>query len=201
MKKRAVFLLTAAVLTLSACGGQTAPDAQPAQAPAPPLNVSDAAPTTQSLSAADARRIALEHAGVSESDATFVKTDRETDGGRVEYEVEFFVGSVKYDYAIDAETGAVLSFEADGAELSADAAPPSASDPAQGGLIGRDEAKAIALAHAGLSESGVSGLQVKLDRDGGRAEYEVEFYAGGSEYGYDIDAASGEILSFEIDND
>ncbi|MCD8129107.1 MAG: PepSY domain-containing protein, partial [Oscillospiraceae bacterium] len=40
----------------------------------------------------------------------------------------------------------------------------------------------------------------KLDRDDGVYVYEVEFTVGWLEYEYEIDAASGSILSFEIDD-
>ncbi|MDR0380845.1 MAG: PepSY domain-containing protein, partial [Oscillospiraceae bacterium] len=75
----------------------------------------------------------------------------------------------------------------------APAAPASPAD------IGEAKAKAIALAHAGLREADVVFVRVHLDYDDGRREYEVEFYSGNVEYDYDIDAASGEIRSFDLD--
>lgn len=61
------------------------------------------------------------------------------------------------------------------------------------------QAQAIALEHAGLAEQDVSYLQVRGDWDDGRQEYEVEFQVGYLEYEYEIDAASGKILSFDKD--
>ena len=43
--------------------------------------------------------------------------------------------------------------------------------------------------------------KLELDYDDGRAEYEVEFRKGNTEYEYKIDAASGNILKSEQDND
>ena len=65
--------------------------------------------------------------------------------------------------------------------------------------IGEAKAKEIALSHAGLSSSQVTFLQVKLDWEDGRQVYEVEFYSGSKEYDYEIDAASGAILSYDFD--
>ena len=65
--------------------------------------------------------------------------------------------------------------------------------------IGEAKAKEIALAHAGLAEADVVFVRVNLDYDNGRNEYEVEFYSGNIEYDYDIDAASGEIVSYDQD--
>ncbi len=42
-------------------------------------------------------------------------------------------------------------------------------------------------------------VQCKLDVDRNQAEYEVEFYAAGVEYEVDVDALTGEILSYQQD--
>ena len=59
----------------------------------------------------------------------------------------------------------------------------------------------ISVSYTHLSEDQVTRLSVKLDHDDGRAEYEVEFHVGRTEYNYDIDAANGNILSYEKDSD
>ena len=64
-------------------------------------------------------------------------------------------------------------------------------------VITANQAKAIALKHAGLTEAQVTRMRVKLDRDDGRQEYEVDFYKGSVEYEYEIDAATGKIRSFD----
>lgn len=66
-------------------------------------------------------------------------------------------------------------------------------------LISEDEAKSIALKDAGLTEDQISGIRIKLERDDGIQQYEVEFYAGDKEYDYEIDAESGNILSKNMD--
>ncbi|MBQ4128995.1 MAG: PepSY domain-containing protein [Ruminococcus sp.] len=67
--------------------------------------------------------------------------------------------------------------------------------------IGEKKAKSIALKHAGLKESEVSGLYVELDYDDGVLRYEVDFRQGQIEYDYDIDAKTGDILSYDKDYD
>lgn len=62
-----------------------------------------------------------------------------------------------------------------------------------------DRAKEIALAHAGFAEANVTFVTVKPDADNGRPEYEIEFYSGNTEYDYDIDASTGDILSYDHD--
>lgn len=68
-----------------------------------------------------------------------------------------------------------------------------------GNVIAMDEAQEIALAHAGLSEDNVTFVKTRLETDDGRQEYEIEFYSGNTEYDYDIDAVTGDILSYDSD--
>ena len=69
--------------------------------------------------------------------------------------------------------------------------------------ISEEEAKQIALKDAGVKESDVSGMRIKLETDDGTKEYEVDFYVGDKEYDYDIDASDGTIRSkdTEIEDD
>ena len=60
--------------------------------------------------------------------------------------------------------------------------------------ITKDEAKAAALKHAGLTEKDIRFLEIELDDDGC---YEVSFDADGYEYDYDVDIKTGKILKFE----
>lgn len=62
--------------------------------------------------------------------------------------------------------------------------------------ITEDQARAAALAHAGLAEADVTWLHSHLDWDDGRQIYEVEFVSGAQEYDYDINAQNGEIISY-----
>lgn len=81
---------------------------------------------------------------------------------------------------------------------------PSGQNPdAEQGLqdIGQETAKNTALAHAGLTESQVTGMKVERDWEDGRPEYEVEFKSGGMEYEYTIDGITGAVLSCEKEID
>lgn len=144
-----------------------------------------------------AKAAALKHAGLSESQVTGMKVQRDRDDGRLEYEIEFWSGSTEYDYTINAADGTVL-----GADKETHASSNSGSSntsSSSSGDIGSAKAKSIALSHAGVSESQTTEMKVQQDRDDGRLEYEVEFKSGGKEYEYTIDAASGTILDYEID--
>lgn len=66
-------------------------------------------------------------------------------------------------------------------------------------LISENEAKGIALKDAGFTEDQISGIRIQLEKDDRTWQYEVEFYAEDKEYDYEIDAASGNILSKDMD--
>jgi uncharacterized membrane protein YkoI len=70
-----------------------------------------------------------------------------------------------------------------------------------GKYIGIDKAKTIAVNHAGLSISDITFSKAKLDTDDGKTVYEIEFYKGGIEYEYEIDASSGKILEYDSEQD
>ena len=151
--------------------------------------------TGTDIGAEKAKEIALQHAGVSASNAVFVKAEREYDDGRLTYDVDFYAGNKEYDYEILAADGTILSYDADieGYRI------PSSTSSSSSGYIGVERAKEIALQHAGLSSSGVNFDKAEFDHDDGRAEYEIEFHHNFREYEYTIDAASGTILEAERD--
>ncbi len=67
------------------------------------------------------------------------------------------------------------------------------------GGITEEKAKEIAFADAGVSEGDVTGIRVKKEIDDGREEYQVEFFAGNTEYDYEIEAATGAILGKDME--
>ena len=63
-------------------------------------------------------------------------------------------------------------------------------------LIGEARGKEIALKHAGVAPQQAQFTKMKLDRKYSHTEYELKFYVGGTEYEYDINAETGEVLKF-----
>lgn len=143
-----------------------------------------------------AKRIALKDAGVKRADAHGMHIALDTDDGSTVYDVEFYSGTTEYDYEIDAKTGEIVSKDQDAEGIDRDDIP--ASDQS---LISESKARNKALRHAGLKKSDVTGLHTELDYDDGVYQYEVEFYHGRTEYSYDINAVSGQILSYESEYD
>ena len=69
--------------------------------------------------------------------------------------------------------------------------------------IGEAKAKEIALNHAGVDSASVANYEWEMDYENGVMTYEIEFYNGGYEYDYELNAVTGEILKShrEIDDD
>ncbi len=69
-------------------------------------------------------------------------------------------------------------------------------------MISENKAKEIALSHADLVEEEVTFSKFELDRKSKSTYYDIEFYTEDRlEYDYEIDAYSGEIVSYEWDDD
>ena len=74
---------------------------------------------------------------------------------------------------------------------------------ASAGKVDEARAKEIALTHAGVKAADAVVTKSKLDYEDGRQVYEIEFYVSGSsgytEYDYEIEAATGKIVSYDHD--
>ena len=66
--------------------------------------------------------------------------------------------------------------------------------------ITEEKAKEIALNHANLSANQVQYLNSHLDYDDGMQVYDVYFYANNLEHSYEIDAQTGNIVSYDVDS-
>ena len=144
-----------------------------------------------------AQEIALADAGVAAEDALHLIVKPDWDDGVRIYEVEFYTASQEYDYEILASDGTILSYDYDAEyQWSGSTSTGSTSSTAD---IGEAKAKSVALNHAGISESDTSYIYAKKDWDDGRSVYDVEFWADGKEYDYEILASDGTILSYDYD--
>ncbi|MDO4846329.1 MAG: PepSY domain-containing protein, partial [Oscillospiraceae bacterium] len=126
------------------------------------------------------------------------------------YELKFWADSYEYDYEINAVTGAVLKSEKE--YHGAPSRSGSASNSTQGSStqattqttttqITSENAKQVALNHAGVKSGDIVGFRSELDRDDGVTIYELTFRAGGYEYDYEINASTGAILKSDKELD
>lgn len=98
---------------ISASARVSAAPAAPTQSAAStaPAAPAQRAASTDDIGAAKAKSIALAHAGLNEAQVTRLKTERDWDDGRLEYEVEFVSDGMEYDYTIDAGSGKIIAFD------------------------------------------------------------------------------------------
>lgn len=139
---------------------------------------------------------ASEFSKVSSSEILYSEVDSEIDESPAHYEVEIVSRDrEKFEYKIDAYTGAILKSKREPADEEGVPSNPEQPD------IGYAKAKAIAMEHAGVSADSIYDLNIKMDFEDGVLVYEIEFKSGDIEYEYEIDAASGEILESERETD
>ena len=202
MKRKAIPALCAAgllALALTGCGGGTAGG------------------QAEYIGIDAAKAVALEAAGVAEDDAVFSTAGLDKRNGMDYYAVDFTAGGQSYEYDIDAVTGVVIDSSSGGGTAETPAAgdddgtasAPAAASPSpsagqttggQAAAVTEEQARETALSHAGLTADQVTFVRSELDRDDGRLMYDVEFYTSDyKEYDYEIDAATGEILSYDYD--
>ena len=202
MKRKAIPALCAAgllALALTGCGGGTAGG------------------QAEYIGIDAAKAVALESAGVAEDDAVFSTAGLDKRNGMDYYAVDFTAGGRSYEYDIDAVTGVVIDSSSGGGTAETPAAgdddgtasAPAAASPSpsagqttggQAAAVTEEQARETALSHAGLTADQVTFVRSELDRDDGRLMYDVEFYTSDyKEYDYEIDASTGEILSYDYD--
>ena len=180
------------------------------------------------ISMTQAQTAALDAANIDAASADISSSTLDEVAGVSCYKVEFTAGGRAYDYSINAETGEVLEMSVRDEAVPADApqtdapvsgtatAPASSSSHdasasvqaapntnASAGKVDEAKAKEIALTHAGVKAADATVTKFKLDYDDGCQVYEIEFYVSGSsgytEYDYEIEAATGKIVSYDHD--
>lgn len=145
-----------------------------------------------------AKSAALTHAGISADSITEFECELDRDHGAYIYEIEFKSGNYEYDYDINAETGAILKFQKDQDDDRNEDNTPSSNT---ANYISKDEAKAAALKHAGVTAEAIRDYSCELDIDFGKARYEIDFESNGVEYEYEIDALTGTVLKADQEQD
>ena len=173
-----------------------------------------AADQTAKISMEQAQTAALDAANIEAVDADISSATLSEVAGVICYKVEFTSGDHAYSYSINAENGEVLeasyrdknaapadSTQTDTTASGATTTPAQTTPNINTSTGAVDEAKAqeIALAHAGVNAADATITKSKLDYDDGRQVYEIEWYANGAKYDYEIDAATGKIVSYDYD--
>ena len=205
MMKRKLILTGAALslaVAMTGCGGKPVINQQPSS-------------QAQLISMEAAQEVALKAANIAAEDAAISATTLNEAAGTSCYKVEFTSGDYAYAYTVNAETGAVMEMssreknavdtqaQTEATVPAADSATTQSSAAATAqtvtGTVDEEMAQKIALEHAGVKATDATITKSKLDYEGRRQVYEIEWYAGGKKYDYEIAVDTGEILSSGYD--
>ena len=205
MMKRKLILTGAALslaVAMTGCGGKPVINQQPSS-------------QAQLISMEAAQEVALKAANIAAEDAAISATTLNEVAGTSCYKVEFTSGDYAYAYTVNAETGAVMEMssreknavdtqaQTETTAPAADSATTQSSAAATAqtvtGTVDEEMAQKIALEHAGVKATDATITKSKLDYEGRRQVYEIEWYAGGKKYDYEIAVDTGEILSSGYD--
>ena len=205
MMKRKLILTGAALslaVAMTGCGGKPVINQQPSS-------------QAQLISMEAAQEVALKAANIAAEDAAISATTLNEVAGTSCYKVEFTSGDYAYAYTVNAETGAVMEMssreknavdtqaQTETTAPAADSATTQSSAAATAqtvtGTVDEETAQKIALEHAGVKATDATITKSKLDYEGRRQVYEIEWYAGGKKYDYEIAVDTGEILSSAYD--
>ena len=205
MMKRKLILTGAALslaVAMTGCGGKPVINQQPSS-------------QEQLISMEAAQEVALKAANIAAEDAAISATTLNEAAGTSCYKVEFTSGDYAYAYTVNAETGAVMEMssreknavdtqaQTEATVPTADSATTQSSAVATAqtvtGTVDEEMAQKIALEHAGVKAADATITKSKLDYEGRRQVYEIEWYADGKKYDYEIAVDTGEILSSAYD--
>lgn len=166
---------------------------------------------------------ALKHAGLKEKNVQLTGNELKVDDGDYYYNIEFTANGKAYDYEIDAVTGKIVDWDVEAVKDNKDNKEDKdnkdekpESDKNRPGnwndkwdskfdkadvdkFIG--EVKAAQAALANIAKATVEDIRkCELEYDDGRAVYEIKIVFGGKEYEAEIDALTGKLISWEIDD-
>ena len=154
-----------------------------------------------------AQEIALKHAKLTSDQVSFIKTDTESENGIEVYNIEFSYENKEYDYKINSANGEIVEYDSDiedyditqqQATKENKSVTPNNQN-SNNSKITVEKAKEISLKHANLKDNQVVFDKTEMDYDNGVQVYDIEFHYNNIEYNYEIDANTGNILSYSQD--
>lgn len=167
-----------------------------------------------------AKEIALENAGVTESDISRYQSSKDRDDGKTLYEIQFASGDTEYEYEINAENGDIISYGSESLNngqsstqnntgTTTDNSGTNSTDTSQpqdnsqnttanntGGNVQFSEADAKAAALERVPGATEQDLRMELDHDDGKYIYEGDIIYQQMEYEFEIDANTGKFLKW-----
>ena len=174
---------------------------------------------TAFISKNEVKNIVADNMNVNSGDLYFESIDFELDNSI--YEVEVYYQNRDYEYKIDAKEGKIIYTDFRNINNNQNNSNNGNSNNNNGNnnsnsnngnyngqnslngvtpSITLDEAKNIAVTNAGLDINNVQFTREELEHDNHTLVYELEFFSNNIEYDYEINATTGDIISFDRDS-
>lgn len=167
----------------------------------------------QDIGQDEAKRIAFEDAGVSESDTSRLKVEKDRDDGVLQYDVQFSVDEKEYSYDINGANGEILSADVETNGTAAQNNTAGKTDDTAGTNSGTDDTPSTnsgtAAADVAVSEADAraaalervpgatdADIRMELEYDDGYYIYEGDVIYDQKEYEFEIDAQTGNFLKW-----
>lgn len=167
----------------------------------------------QDIGQDEAKRIAFEDAGVSESDTSRLKVEKDRDDGMLQYDVQFSVDEKEYSYDINGANGEILSADVKTNGTAAQNNTAGKTDDTAGTNSGTDDTPSTnsgtAAADVAVSEADAraaalervpgatdADIRMELEYDDGYYIYEGDVIYDQKEYEFEIDAQTGNFLKW-----
>ena len=167
----------------------------------------------QDIGQDEAKRIDFEDAGVSESDTSRLKVEKDRDDGMLQYDVQFSVDEKEYSYDINGANGEILSADVETNGTAAQNNTAGKTDDTAGTNSGTDDTPSTnsgtAAADVAVSEADAraaalervpgatdADIRMELEYDDGYYIYEGDVIYDQKEYEFEIDAQTGNFLKW-----
>ena len=170
------------------------------------------------ISKSEVKDIITDNMNVNSSDVYFESIDLELDKNY--YEVELYYQNKDYEYKIDAKEGKIIYTDFYQANNNQNTSINSSNNNTNNNnnsntnestnngnasnsnttTITMDEARDIALNHASTNINSITHLRTERDYENNTLVYEIDFIYNNYEYDYKIDAATGTIISYDVDS-
>ena len=156
------------------------------------------------------KELAFKHSKVEPKDARITKIKLDKENKKFFYEMEFFTEKRKYEYNIDADTGKILSYSQKVREIVSNTVnieKPEMLDVKMNEdenkifnplkYISEDEVKEIIIKRiTGSKKENI--IRLKLNDDDGEIIYEGRMIYQNTEYNFKLDALTGDVIRWEV---
>jgi Predicted membrane protein len=162
------------------------------------------------ISEAEAKTIAFEHASVEYINVEMLNVYLDKDDFIRTYEIQFYVGNIRYQYDIDARNGNIKDFEVEGMSRNnqntnntnnnSNGTENTNNQTNTNQQVNLTEADAKKLALDRVPGAIESDIWLRRDYEDGRVVYEGTIIYDRMEYDFEIDANNGTFYSWEVES-